>query len=200
MITLTINELISAVIQVLLFTLIPFIVWLITARKKESFFSWIGLKKITTDKKTWIKYTLIAYLICELVGRIVNYTIMKADWNQSAAAGMGIKGLPYGLLYAYIHTALSEEILYRGFIQKILQRKLDFKVATLIQAFIFGLSHIILAYGQVTLIQGIGLILYPMVPGILIAYTNEKKANGSILPGWLIHGTLNFVTQLLNLF
>ena len=41
-----INELVGAIAQVLVFSLIPFIWWLITARKKESFFSWIGLKKI----------------------------------------------------------------------------------------------------------------------------------------------------------
>ena len=38
-----INELVGAIAQVLVFSLIPFIWWLITARKKESFFSWIGL-------------------------------------------------------------------------------------------------------------------------------------------------------------
>ena len=37
------GELIGAVIQVLLFALIPFIFWYATAHKKESFFTWIGL-------------------------------------------------------------------------------------------------------------------------------------------------------------
>ena len=39
------NELIGAVVQALFFSLIPLAVWYVTARKKESFFSWIGLKK-----------------------------------------------------------------------------------------------------------------------------------------------------------
>ena len=39
------NELIGAVVQALFFSLIPLAVWYATARKKESFFSWIGLKK-----------------------------------------------------------------------------------------------------------------------------------------------------------
>lgn len=190
-----ISELFSAVVQVVIFTLIPFIVWLITARKKESFFSWIGLKKIHSDKKKCLKTAVIAFLICEIAGQIVTRTILKADWNQSAGAGMGIKGLPSAIIYSYIHTAFSEEILYRGFIQKRLQSFLDFKTATIIQAFIFGLSHVVLTFNQLTLLQGIGLLLYPMIPGILIAYTNEKTADGSILPGWLIHGTLNIITH-----
>ena len=52
--TQTVNELFSSIVQILLFTLIPFIWWLITARKKENFFSWIGLKKPVGDKKTII--------------------------------------------------------------------------------------------------------------------------------------------------
>ena len=39
------NELIGAVVQALFFSLVPLAVWYATARKKESFFPWIGLKK-----------------------------------------------------------------------------------------------------------------------------------------------------------
>ena len=38
-----IDELLSAIIQLLIFTLIPFIVWVILYRK-ENFFKWLGLK------------------------------------------------------------------------------------------------------------------------------------------------------------
>ena len=40
-----VNKIISSVMQIILFSLIPLIWWLITARKRESFFKWIGLKK-----------------------------------------------------------------------------------------------------------------------------------------------------------
>ena len=43
---LLIQTLINSIIQIALFSLIPFIWWLITARKKMNFFEWIGLKKI----------------------------------------------------------------------------------------------------------------------------------------------------------
>ena len=199
MVARTTSELISAVFQVLLFTLIPFIIWLITARKKESFFSWIGFKKIGSDKKNCFKFIVLAFVICEVIGQILNNTILKAEWNVSPFAGMGAQGIPCALIYSYIHTALSEEILYRGFLQKRLQSIFSFKVATLIQAFLFGLTHVVLSFNQITFIQGVGLLLYPMVPGILIAYVNEKKADGSILPGCLIHGTLNAITHLIQL-
>lgn len=42
----------NAIFQVVLFTLIPLIWWLITARKKETFLVWLGIKKPSvTDKK-----------------------------------------------------------------------------------------------------------------------------------------------------
>ena len=41
------NEIVSSIIQILLFSIVPFVWWLITAKKKESFYVWIGLKKGT---------------------------------------------------------------------------------------------------------------------------------------------------------
>ena len=54
------NELIGAVMQLLIFTLIPFIWWLITARKKENFFSWIGFKRISHEKNIFITILITA--------------------------------------------------------------------------------------------------------------------------------------------
>ena len=197
-----ITEFLSSIFQTLIFTLIPFIWWLITARKKENFFSWIGLKKVEGNKKQILLLLLIFFIICEVTGQISTRLFITGDWNHSTYAGMGIKGLPMGILYAYIHTGLSEEILYRGFLQKRLQKQFGFKVGTFIQAFIFGLSHVVLSAGllDITIVEGIMLLVYPMIPACLTAYLNEKKCNGSILPGWLIHGTLNLITQITELW
>lgn len=40
-----INLFISAVFQVLLFLIIPFVWWLVTARKETRFLTWLGIKK-----------------------------------------------------------------------------------------------------------------------------------------------------------
>ena len=194
-----ITELLSSVVQVLLFSLIPFIVWLLTARKKESFFSWIGFKKVTSDKKECAKYAIGAIIISDLVGIIVYKFFLNADWNRSTSAGMGIAGLPSAILNSYIHTALSEEILFRGFIQKRLQRIFSFKVATAIQAVLFGFAHIVLLLDKINFVEGLALVIFPIIPGILMAYVNEKKADGSIIPGWLMHGTMNLLLQLTQL-
>ena len=53
------NELIGAVIQVVIFALIPVIIWFITARKKETFFYWIGFRRPAQGK--WLKTVFITY-------------------------------------------------------------------------------------------------------------------------------------------
>ncbi len=199
MLTKLIQELIDSLIQVVIFTLIPFIVWLVTARKKESFFSWIGLRKFSSSKKECAKYGAIAIVICEIVGLTVTKLFLSADWNKSSYSGMGISGFPCIVLFSYIHTALSEEILFRGFIQKRLQSIFSFKVATIIQAVIFGFAHIVLLLDRITFVQGAALVLFPIIPGIMIAYINEKKAEGSIIPGWIMHGTMNLISHMLQL-
>lgn len=195
----TTNQFINSIIQIILFSIIPFFWWLITARKKENFFSWLGIKRPGGNKKELILFIIGGFVICEIVGILVYNVLLKTDWNTSAFAGMGVEGLPCVILYSYLQTAFSEEIIFRGFIQKRLQSKLGFKAATIIQSALFGSIHVVMALGQINVAQGIALFLYPMLPGIVLAYINEKKADGSILPGWLIHGTLNLTTQLLQL-
>ena len=46
------NILVSSAIQIIVMGLIPFIWWLVTAREKETFFAWIGLKNFKEMKKS----------------------------------------------------------------------------------------------------------------------------------------------------
>ena len=47
---LLIKKLTNSIIQIIIFSLIPFLWWLITSRKKMNFFEWIGLKKVNNIK------------------------------------------------------------------------------------------------------------------------------------------------------
>lgn len=40
-----VSKVMSSVLQIILFMIVPFIWWLVTARKKQKFMEWIGLKK-----------------------------------------------------------------------------------------------------------------------------------------------------------
>lgn len=75
--------------------------------------------------------------------------------------------------------------------------KFDFPIAAIAQAILFGIVHLAIALGQVDLITGIVIAVYPMIPALMIAYLNERQAGGSILPGYLIHGTANTISGMI---
>ena len=115
-------------------------------------------------------------------------------------AGQGISALPSLFFYAFLRTALSEELLFRGFILKRVQDIKGFAVGNIVQALLFGLMHGI-PFGIVT--RSISaLFLLTLIPGLFGWYEgwlNEKRCGGSIVPGWMVHGCLNLLTGILSL-
>lgn len=57
------QALLNGIIQVIIFSLVPLIWWLITSSKRENFLSWLGIKKpIVKSKKKWILLLFQAFL------------------------------------------------------------------------------------------------------------------------------------------
>ena len=56
-----VSKIISSIIEIILISFLPFIWWLISAKKKESFFNWIGLKKI--DNKNVIDFLIVKQFV-----------------------------------------------------------------------------------------------------------------------------------------
>ncbi len=196
-----INALLNGIIQVILFALIPFVWWLVTARKKENFFSWLGFKKIqTTSKKQFWMGFLAVLVIGYVLGEAMIWLQGDLKEAQSQYTGMGLAAVPSGLAYAVIQTSLSEEILLRGFLLKRLSVKFGFKTANVLQAAIFGLLHLPLLWGYVAPWYLILTVLYTMAFAMAFGWINEKKAGGSIFPSWCIHATVNVISQLTAIF
>lgn len=194
-----IQQCINAGVQVVLFSVVPLLWWLVTARKKQRFTEWIGMKK-PEGGKALLGWTVVVFLACFLAGEVAVWVRGDVQAAESAYAGMGFGALPSVCVYAYIQTALSEEILFRGFLFKRLMAKLGFVAANVIQAVIFGALHLLMVWGHVGLVAGAVIVLYPMIPAVAFAVLNERKAGGSIWPGWFIHGTLNAVSACFALF
>lgn len=192
------NQLLNAIIQVLLFSLVPLLWWLVTARKKVAFFDWLGLRwpKNVNTRTLWGSIVLVT-VVCFVIGEVAVWARGDVDAAESAYQGMGLGALPTVLVYAFIQTGLSEEILFRGFLLKRLMAKWGFVVANIVQALIFGALHLTMVWGQVGFLAGMVIVIYPMIPAVLMSILNEKKADGSILPSWLVHGTLNTVSALM---
>jgi len=197
------NELISSTIQVIVLSIIPFLWWVITARKKENFFQWVGIKKIETENRNkFLFFTGLCILLFLIFGTYLLYMTKDIETATSKFKGLKFAGLPSVLVFAFLGTALSEEILFRGFLTKRLINKFGFKIGNLIQGILFGLIHIVLM-----LLANISGIIELIVIGVFtgsigwfMGYINEKMANGSILPGWIIHGLANIFSSIISLF
>ena len=196
-----VNKIISSVMQIILFSLIPLIWWLITARKKESFFKWIGLKKIEKEnKKSSVVNMLVIAISYLIVSFITIYLIKDIETATSEFAGMGISALLPALIYAIFNTSLPEEILFRGFLLKRIASKFGYMIANIIQSTIFGLLHGFMFFNVLGIVKTIVIILFTGIIAFAMGYINEKKANGSILPSWFIHALSNIFASIIAMF
>ncbi|MCR5215766.1 MAG: CPBP family intramembrane metalloprotease [Lachnospiraceae bacterium] len=192
------SELVSSILQIIVFSLVPFIWWLVTARKKENFFTWLGFRKIT-DVKFWKLSLMIAGTIAAfcILGKWCLYCVRNADTAASAFEHGGVSVIPAVLVYAILHTSLSEEILFRGFLLKRIQNKFGFMAGNMIQSLLFGLIHGIGFFTQVGILSAVLIVLFTGGIAFVMGYINEKVANGSVFPSWIIHALTNIISGLM---
>ena len=186
------KKLTNSIIQIIIFSIIPFLWWLITSRKKVNFFEWIGLKKVNNIKENklfaWIFSVLVLFLIISV---FILYSLKNVNVASSEFTGLGIKSLPSILIYAIFNTSLPEEILFRGFLLKRIGNKFGFIVSNGIQSLLFGCIHGIMFFSAIGILKSMLIILFTGIIGWIMGYINEKKANSSILPSWFIHAVAN---------
>lgn len=198
-----ISELIGALLQLVMFALIPFIWWLVSARKREGFFSWIGLKRVqfTGRFSTTLLVTLGAVACYGLLTKLVMASVPEGITTAgSSFAGMGVAALPAVFAYGFIRTGLSEEIVFRSFLLKRISGRWGFTAGNIIQALLFGALHGV-PFGLAThnLLVTLIMTLLPGAFGWFQGWLNEKRAGGSIIPSWLLHGIINTVVAALSL-
>jgi len=176
------NETVGAILQLLIFTLIPFLVYAIRNKTTKGFFDYIGLKKSTK------KANYLAMLACLLiVVPMLFLTLVSADFkaimlDPSSVTGkfreMGFGGNAMFILIviAVFKTALAEEIFFRGFL-------------------IFGGMHAaIFAVATNNVLFLTVIFLMPSIGAYVSTYLNEKVGNGSIIPGWISHALANVIS------
>lgn len=196
-----VSKIISSIIEIILISFLPFIWWLISAKKKENFFNWIGLKKIDNkNKKSTLINTIVISLVFMTVSILTLYLIKDIETATSEFKGLGISALLPALIYAIFNTSLPEEIFFRGFLLKRLSNKFGFRIANVIQSIIFGLLHGIMFFSLVGVVKAIIIILFTGIVAYAMGYVNEKKSNGSILPSWFIHALSNIFASIIAMF
>ncbi len=190
--TLAINKIINSLLQIILFSLLPFLFWYFSARKQERFTDWIGLKKIKGAKKAALAIIIVTtfYLLISLI--LLN-SLKNIENATSEFQGLGFAALPAIFIYAIFNTSFPEEILFRGFILKRLANKLGFTKANFIQGLLFGLLHGVMFFPLVGNLKSILIILLTSLAAFAMGYVNEEISGGSIIPSWIIHAISNLI-------
>jgi membrane protease YdiL (CAAX protease family) len=192
------NEILSTILQILGFALIPLLVWLFTKRDSQGFLKYIGLKRSTKKANLLAVAACLIFVVPLLVLTLASPDFREIMFDPHSVTGkfrqmeFGINTLLILLIIALLKTALAEEIFFRGFVAKRLISVTGFVRGNLIQAAIFGAVHAAL-FAMVTgnLLFLFVIFLFPALGAYISVYLNEKLAGGSIIPGWISHALAN---------
>ena len=146
------------------------------------------------ENRGW-KKTVIATILVSAAflasGVLTLYVVRGMETATSEFTGLGAAALPAIVVYAAFNTAFPEELLFRGFLLKRLSNKFGFNVANFIQALLFGLLHGVMFYTLAGVVKAVLIIAFTGAIAWFMGYVNEKCANGSIIPSWIIHTVSN---------
>ena len=95
------------------------------------------------------------------------------------------------LIVAFFAIALGEEILFRGYLQSLLETRYSFAFAALVSAALFGLLHFLLASTGGNLFHMFAILFAAFVIGLALSYTYRITGYNLILPV-AIHGFWDF--------
>lgn len=198
------NNAIGALVNVIIFSAIPFVWWVIRHRKETSFFKWIGLYKPELKSKWWMVliFAIVYYVVYnfDFTQFISEESMQVVESSDSVSAnvytGIGMAAIIPALIQNFIANGVAEELLYRGFLNKRLCGKFGKVPGIIIQSVLFGLMHnglYLLAGVPVAMDFHIAMFLFTGTAGLLLAWLDEKIYNGSIIPSILLHGLGNFI-------
>ncbi|MBJ8325561.1 CPBP family intramembrane glutamic endopeptidase [Streptococcus pacificus] len=189
--TLLLDKILASIVQITLFSLIPFIWWYFSGKKQEKFTHWIGLKKITGNKKRIILAIITLSILFMILGAIILLSLKNIKMATSVFKGLGLSALPAILVYAVFNTAFPEELIFRGFILKRISNKFGFTYGNCVQAILFALLHGVMFIPLVGIIKSLLIVIFTGLIAYSMGYVNEKIAHGSIIPSWIIHSLSN---------
>lgn len=196
------QEAINTVVQVSFALLIAGAFWLIFARKRAGFRHWTGLHGTSVSALVWSLAILALLLSISYTAKLVP-DLAELARGENTVVGSLMEQASGSTLWAAVvltalfKTALSEEIVFRGLLAKRLINALGFWSGNTLHALLFGLVHwaIFLIPGGPAFDPALaaGVLLLPGFAGWMMAFANEKLGQGSLVPGWIIHGLGNLI-------
>lgn len=202
------HHFISALLQLIIFILIPFTVYLVSKKSVRGFFDYIGLKRSEVKANYIAVAVSLVFLIIGVSATVFSskmrelLTTPPSITGEIKQMGLSLESVGVLLLIACFKTSLGEEILFRGFIAKRLINKLGYQTGNILQAIIFALIHVILFWLLTKADIAFSAFIFVLTGTVayVIGYINEKIANGSIIPGWIAHGLGNTLSYFIIAF
>lgn len=192
-----ISKVISSFLEIVLSAIIPFIYWLAIDRKHATFLDWLGLRKVRKhDLKQVFVPLLVMTVLFLLISLFILFRLKGVSTATTVFRGGGFKVLPAILIYGLFNTALPEELFFRGFLLKRLMQKLTFPLANTIQSLFFALIHGFMFLKVLDIGSTMMVTVFTFAIAYGMGYINENKAQGSIIPSWIIHAAANIFSGL----
>lgn len=158
-------------------------------KRKSNFKKTFRIKKISigTTVATIIVF-FITFIISDEIDRIIlHYFPMPNDWEESMYQMVQLDSIWETIFIIFtvvLLTALVEEMLFRGIVQKTIQVFREPAIAVVLSSVIFAIFHInIWSAIQLTLL------------GIILGYVTWKS--DSIIPAIVIHGLTNLCSLIM---
>lgn len=191
---------ISAVIQVLVFLIIPFAAYVATRRRVRGFLHYVGVRRCPrTAVLPTVAIVALAAPLAALVYVVPSLRAISLAGSTTAGriAALGVVPGTFAIIVvvAFVQTGLAEELFFRGFLAKRLIAWLGFQRGNAAQSAIFVIPHLLVFIGpQGATFGPVGLVVvatWAAAAGWLFGWVNERRGDGSIIPSWLAHGTGN---------
>jgi len=189
-----IGEFIGVMINILLFSIIPLVWYLIRERSLKGFIYSLGIYKPGKMNLIVTFLTITAVYLITLSTNIM--VIISGNSGRSTVDTHDFSLITmflYILLYG-IKTGIAEEIFFRGFIAKKLIKKLGFAKGNVVQAIMFALPHLVIS-GSASSIDIIVRIINAFLLGYAFGYIMDRKSNGSIMPVMISHILINMISS-----
>lgn len=192
------SQFFSAVLQLLLLTAVPFVWYAVSRRHIVGFRQWLGL---FPAEKTPAKAMAGIFLGLSLATLLPYWYLYRTDSltysgftvDSFRQTGWSVQTFAVILIWAVLQTSLSEEIFFRGFLCKRLSEAWGWRTGCAAQAALFGAVHLPAVWGKGVLPA---LIIFLLTGGIgfALGWLSQRRAGGSILYGWCIHGVVNILS------
>jgi membrane protease YdiL (CAAX protease family) len=196
-------ELLPFFVQLGLFLSLPFLWHVATIRTWRGFWHWIGIRRPHRQGVLLALGFLLLFasvtVLLELRLEPLRQLLRTPHSTTGRLRALGPSPSTWRalVLAAVFQTALTEELLFRGFIAKRLILRLGLHRGNLLQAAFFMGVHLPAIFAVTPELRTPALIAFivlaPFSVALVAAWLNERHAGGSIVPGWILHGAGNLV-------